>query len=232
MVSSALTPPTPSRRNERLDPSFVASDFSRGLLLPLQGSTPPIIIGSVHVHVTPSGGPELCTPVEVDAHHTPPPELRRESLSVPPSDRMVRMAQGSGVSVYRMERSPRDGQPRSPWVLKKSTVSPLLVCACNRLQSHHSPPTRLRRAMRRMACVAGSTAYFCAGARAAACGAHAGARVMHAGCYVAPKHRWVSRRAAPVRWPPLLGARALRHVAVSAHPGARTASRRLREPHA
>jgi PDZ-binding kinase len=40
---------------------------------------------------------------------------------------MVRMAQGSGVSVYRMDRSPREGRPRSPWVLKKANVSPLLV---------------------------------------------------------------------------------------------------------
>ena len=76
-----------------------------------------------------AGGPALCTPVEAEEHHTPPPELRRESLVVPASDRMVRMAQGSGVSVYRMDRSPRDGRPRSPWVLKKANVSPLLVRA-------------------------------------------------------------------------------------------------------
>lgn len=99
----------------------------RGLqLLPLSGtngSTPPIAPMSA------SGGPELCTPVETQEHHTPPPELRRESLIVPASDKMVRMAQGSGVSVYRMDRSPREGRPRSPWVLKKANVSPLLVRA-------------------------------------------------------------------------------------------------------
>ena len=41
-----------------------------------------------------AGGPALGTPVDAEEHHTPPPELRRESLVVPPSDKMVRMAQG------------------------------------------------------------------------------------------------------------------------------------------
>lgn len=33
---------------------------------------------------------------------------------------MVHLARGSGVSVYRMNRSPRGGRARSPWVIKKS----------------------------------------------------------------------------------------------------------------
>ena len=96
----------------------------RGLLLPLHGTngaTPTII--SPHC----SNAPALCTPIEVDHRHTPPPELRRESMNVPPSARMIRLAHGSGVSVYRMDRSPKMGRPRSPWVLKKANVSPFMV---------------------------------------------------------------------------------------------------------
>ena len=131
LPATAHTPPTPSRSAmSGANSSRSASKrLPRGLqLLPLSGangSTPPIapMMGS-----TP-GGPALCTPVEAEEHHTPPPELRRESLIVPPSEKLFRMAQGSGVSVYRMDRSPREGRPRSPWVLKKANVSPLLVRA-------------------------------------------------------------------------------------------------------
>ena len=74
-----------------------------------------------------SAAAAMCTPVDNEERHTPPAELRRDSLNVPASERMFRMAQGSGVSVYRMDRSPCDGRQRSPWVLKKANVSPLLV---------------------------------------------------------------------------------------------------------
>ena len=128
LPATAHTPPTPSRTlqiHTSAARSSSAKRVPRGLqLLPLSGangSTPPIAPMSA------AGPPELCTPVEVQEHHTPPPELRRESLIVPPSEKMFRMAQGSGVSVYRMDRSPREGRPRSPWVLKKANVSPLLV---------------------------------------------------------------------------------------------------------
>ena len=97
------------------------SSLARGLLMPVapNGAYPPTPASA--------GGPCLCTPADVQGHHTPPAELRRESLLVPPSDRLVRVACGSGVSVYRMDRSPRNGEPRSPWVLKKANISPLLV---------------------------------------------------------------------------------------------------------
>ena len=135
---TALTPPTPSRQGRASSSRFSHSDNKppRGLLLPLHGTngcTPPVAPSSA------SGFPALCTPVDTVEHHTPPSGLRRESLQVPPSDRMVRMAQGSGVSVYRMDRSPREGRPRSPWVLKKANVSPLLV----RIPTRHAPLTDL-----------------------------------------------------------------------------------------
>lgn len=94
--------------------------LARGLCPALQ---PPNIHSTPPVH----GAPNLCTPVDLKERHTPPSELRRDSLSVPPSTRMIRLAQGSGVSVYRMDRSPRNGRQRSPWVLKKASVSPVLV---------------------------------------------------------------------------------------------------------
>ena len=125
MAAQVSTPPTPSRfagspKSHRRAPA------PRGLLLPLvgpNGNTPtPLSAGGAG-----TTHPPLCTPADADEHHTPPAELRRESLIVPPSDRLVRVARGSGVSVYRMDRSPRGGEPRSPWVLKKACVSPLMV---------------------------------------------------------------------------------------------------------
>ena len=111
--------------------SFASEKLPRGLLLPLSGpngGTPPMPLPMSASMSRPSAEQQvLCTPADYEVHHTPPAELRRESLNVPPSERMVRMAQGSGVSVYRMDRSPRDGRPRSPWVIKKANVSPLLV---------------------------------------------------------------------------------------------------------
>lgn len=119
------TPPTPSRHVGMGSPSKShrrGAPSSRNLLLPLAPNGacyPPTPASACSV--------ALCTPADAREHHTPPPELRRESLVVPASDRLVRVACGSGVSVYRMDRSPRGGEPRSPWVLKKANVSPLLV---------------------------------------------------------------------------------------------------------
>ena len=127
----AHTPPTPSQDGTYSRMSFASEKLPRGLLLPLSGpngGTPPMPLPMSASMSRPSAEQQvLCTPADYEVHHTPPAELRRESLNVPPSERMVRMAQGSGVSVYRMDRSPRDGRPRSPWVIKKANVSPLLV---------------------------------------------------------------------------------------------------------
>ena len=125
----ALTPPTPSSKGLVCPSSRRTSDKPpRGLLLPLHGAngTTPIGTHCAPALCTPVGA-ALCTPVGVDERHTPPSDLRRESLNVPQTQLMIRLAQGSGVSVYRMDRSPRDGKPRSPWALKKANVSPVLV---------------------------------------------------------------------------------------------------------
>ena len=119
------TPPTPSRQREGSPSKSVrmTGSLPRGLLLPVppNGAAQPPTPAS-------AGGACLCTPADAQEHHTPPAELRRASLLVPPSDRLVRVARGSGVSVYRMDRSPgRHGEPRSPWALKKANISPLLV---------------------------------------------------------------------------------------------------------
>ena len=111
MAAPISTPPSYSSRG--------AISKLRGLLAPLQ--TPNAVTPPDHPPAA------LCTPVDVEEHHTPPSELRRDSLDVPSTGRMIRLAQGSGVSVYRMDRSPRNGRPRSPWVLKKANVSPLHV---------------------------------------------------------------------------------------------------------
>ena len=71
--------------------------------------------------------PAFCTPANPACSLTPPDNLRHESLVVPPSAAMVHVARGSGVSVYRMDRSPLGAMPRSPWVIKKSNISPMLV---------------------------------------------------------------------------------------------------------
>lgn len=137
------TPPTPSGQHRSALFHAAAACSSRsaskrplsrgGLLMPVQGINCSSSPAGFCLSMTPLpsamsvGGPALYTPVEYEEHHTPPADLRRASLVVPPSECMVRMAQGSGVSVYRMDRSPREGRPRSPWVLKKANVSPLLV---------------------------------------------------------------------------------------------------------
>ena len=85
-----------------------------------------------HTPAAPSSGlpcttPGLCTPANPPCSITPPANLRRDSLHVPASAGMVRLAKGSGVSVYRLERSPLGALPRSPWVIKKSDNSPMVV---------------------------------------------------------------------------------------------------------
>ena len=87
-----------------------------------------------HTPAAPSSGqpcttPALCTPANPPCSITPPANLRRDSLNVPASAGMVRLAKGSGVSVYRLERSPLGALPRSPWVIKKSDNSPMVVRA-------------------------------------------------------------------------------------------------------
>ena len=136
------TPPTPSGQHGsgaadhhggRFSRSASKRQLSRGCLMPVQGVNGAMCSPALSLSMTPLpsamsvGGPALYTPVEYEEHHTPPADLRRASLVVPPSECMVRMAQGSGVSVFRMDRSPREGRPRSPWVLKKANVSPLMV---------------------------------------------------------------------------------------------------------
>ena len=217
----ALTPPTPSRKGIASSSSRCASDKpSRGLLLPLQGpngTTP----------VAPHCAPAMCTPVDVDEHHTPPLELRRESLNVPPSGCMMRLAQGSGVSVYRMDRSPRDGKPRSPWVLKKANVSPILVRSTRWLKAHniwYEHTFSLIHPHRIAICPQG--------ARTPSCGAYPRARVLYAGGDEPPEYRRLSCSAAAFRRPPLPRAGTLRAFTVSTHTGASQTPRRLREPHA
>ena len=75
----------------------------------------------------PQQTPDLCTPANPAATVTPPSAFRRDSFVVPASADLVKLAEGSGVCVYRVDRSPEHGVPRSPWVIKKAEVSPLLV---------------------------------------------------------------------------------------------------------
>ncbi|XP_039589391.1 lymphokine-activated killer T-cell-originated protein kinase-like, partial [Passer montanus] len=63
----------------------------------------------------------------MDTLQSPPPSSRRmrdreepglESVTIPASPFMRKLGFGTGVSVYLMERSPRE-LPRSPWAVKK-----------------------------------------------------------------------------------------------------------------
>ena len=55
----------------------------------------------------PQGGcGALFTPANPVASFSPPSDVRRESLLVPPSANLLRLAKGSGVSVFRVDRSP------------------------------------------------------------------------------------------------------------------------------
>ena len=79
--------------------------------------------------------PLLFTPANPRVHVTPPSNLRRESLVVPSSGALHRIGKGSGVTVYRMMRSPGpSGQPRSPWVIKKADTSPLIPHELRRVE--------------------------------------------------------------------------------------------------
>lgn len=76
----------------------------------------------------PQGGcGALFTPANPVASFSPPSDVRRESLLVPPSANLLRLAKGSGVSVFRVDRSPVGGVLRSPWAIKKTDVSPVLM---------------------------------------------------------------------------------------------------------
>jgi len=44
-------------------------------------------------------------------------------IRVPPSPMLKTLGHGTGVSVYRLDRSPRLGQIRSPWAVKRITQS-------------------------------------------------------------------------------------------------------------
>jgi len=79
--------------------------------------------------------PLLFTPANARVHVTPPSNLRRESLVVPSSGALHRIGKGSGVTVYRMMRSPGpSGQPRSPWVIKKADTSPFIPHELRRVE--------------------------------------------------------------------------------------------------
>lgn len=120
----ALTPPTPSRIESSPEQKRVGgARTSRSLLLPLppNGALPPTPAATAW------DGQNLFTPAEPMDSHSPPAALRRESMVVPPSERLVRVAKGSGVNIFRMDRSPVGERTRSPWVLKKTNVSPGLV---------------------------------------------------------------------------------------------------------
>jgi hypothetical protein len=112
--STATTPPTPPDLDVRA---------ACGMMSPVPSENRPIQT------------PALFTPANACAHLTPPSYLRRESLDVPPSGALVRMCKGSGVTVYKMERSPaRCGAPRSPWVIKKADISPLIAHELRRVE--------------------------------------------------------------------------------------------------
>ena len=143
------TPPTPSGMYDGLY-SPEAKHHQRHL--PSSSVRLPLSL----VPQTPAGmagcsqSPALCTPANYNCAGscTPPSELRRKSLVVPVSERLVKVAKGSGVSVYRLDRSPREGRPRSPWVIKKTDISPILVRPASRTAPAASrarpPPSPLR----------------------------------------------------------------------------------------
>ncbi|KAH8266960.1 hypothetical protein KR026_012120 [Drosophila bipectinata] len=45
-------------------------------------------------------------------------------ICIPPSPLLKTLGHGTGVSVYRLDRSPRLGQARSPWAVKRITQNP------------------------------------------------------------------------------------------------------------
>ena len=109
---SSSTPPTPAQARDSIE---LRSPLCENRIATLN-AVPPHTPASAGPPFTPA----LCTPANAPCSITPPENLRRQSLVVPPSAHMVHLARGSGVSVYRMNRSPREGRARSPWVIKKS----------------------------------------------------------------------------------------------------------------
>ena len=110
--NASSTPPTPAQARDSIE---LRSPLCENRIATLN-SLPPHTPASLGPPCTPA----LCTPANAPCSITPPENLRRESLVVPPSAGMVHLARGSGVSVYRMDRSPRGSMPRSPWVIKMS----------------------------------------------------------------------------------------------------------------
>lgn len=115
-MSVSWTPPTPSG-TQRTPPSRPE---------PLQTLLSPIHSPTQFLAELASGTP-LMTPANASSTVTPPSCLRRDSLVVPSSVSLQKLCKGSGVTVYRMDRTPERGMPRSPWVLKKSDISPMLA---------------------------------------------------------------------------------------------------------
>ena len=109
---TSSTPPTPAQARDSIE---LRSPLCENRIATLN-AVPPHTPASAGPPYTPA----LCTPANAPCSITPPENLRRQSLVVPPSAHMVHLARGSGVSVYRMNRSPREGRARSPWVIKKS----------------------------------------------------------------------------------------------------------------
>jgi len=119
----ASTPPTPADLDFRV---------ACGLVSPVPSENRPIQT------------PALCTPANARVHVSPLANLRRESLIVPPSGALNRLCRGSGVTVYKMERSPTPcGIPRSPWVIKKADVSPLIAHELRRVERTLEHESRL-----------------------------------------------------------------------------------------
>lgn len=135
------TPPTPSHMGfDAMSPEpkrTATGQPSRALPLSLAPPQTPAQDAA-------SRTPAMCTPAAVPSACTPPPELRRESLIVPQSERLVKVGKGSGVSVYRLDRSPRHGAARSPWVIKKTDISPILVRGLPRARESASCPPAQR----------------------------------------------------------------------------------------
>lgn len=134
---SVWTPPTPAGTH-RTPPSRAEPLQT---LLPSIHSPNRMLIGLAH-------GTPLMTPANAASTVTPPSCLRRDSLVVPSSIALQKLCKGSGVTVYRMDRTPERGLPRSPWVLKKSNVSPMLARERRRVERCLEHESRMLSQMR------------------------------------------------------------------------------------
>lgn len=132
------TPPTPSH----MDPDMCSPEL-KGCLQQHGARLPLSYLGSQTPAAALPATPAFCTPANGVMHCSPPSALRRASLNVPHSERLVKVAKGSGVSVYRLERSPREGRSRSPWVIKKSDISPILARERRRVERTLEHESRL-----------------------------------------------------------------------------------------